>query len=309
MKSDKYLAFSAGEITVYCSKSVRENVQCSLLQASRISKSERRGNTLYINTAFSTRKLYEAARRDMTPAPEDKLGKSEGIYFKNVIIGDLPRHFDEYRELIEQHDIKHIIVNSWEFANRSYGYKEKALFGLMGFAKELNLSVLIYSQAKMETAIVGEMHRGGLGKLAAIADDIIWASYEADEIQQKAESEKLSPMKINELDYAHGEMSISEFGELESPKLMEKEAILTNGLRVRSTGVKATEKPIPSQKSKHIPMSNKNRALLAEYEKTNGKAQLPGESFRDMFDRVLGKILSENSAIWEPGERVREMLS
>jgi len=79
------------------------------------------------------------------------------------------------------------------------------------------------------------------------------------------------------------------------------EEISINGLRVRSTGINVPEilEETPSAKPKHYPMSNKNRALVAEYEKLHGKAQLPGESFRDMFDRVLGVMLGEK-AIYAP---------
>ncbi len=220
MLRDKYLGFAEGEITVYCGNHAGENVLGSLRQASKISKSKRRGNILYINTIYTTRRLFESARKELNPTKE-KLGECEGIFFKNVIVGDLAKYLGEFREMIEEHDIKHIIVNSWDFANRSYGYKEKALFGLMGFAKEFDVSVLIYSQANMRNAVPGEMHRGGLGKLAAIADDIIFIRLEFDEQEKKAESKILSPRKINELEYAHGDMSISQGGELESPKIVE----------------------------------------------------------------------------------------
>ena len=47
MRSDKYLGFTEGEITVYCGNHAGENDLGSLRQASKISKSNRRGNILY----------------------------------------------------------------------------------------------------------------------------------------------------------------------------------------------------------------------------------------------------------------------
>ena len=217
MKFDKYLGFTEGEITVYCGNHAGENVLGSLRQASKISKSKRRGNILYINTIYTTRRLFESARKELANPVKEKLGEQEGIFFKNIIVGDLAKYLGELREMIEEHDIKHIIINSWDLANRSYGYKEKVLFGLMGFTRELGVSVLIYSQAKMTNAVPGEMHRGGLGKLAAIADDIIFIRIDPDQQEKKAESKILSPMKINELEYAQSETSISEHGELHNP--------------------------------------------------------------------------------------------
>jgi hypothetical protein len=234
MKTD-YLKFTEGEITVYCGDHARANVHSSLQQAREIAASSRQGKIMYVNTVFSTRKLLEAARRelgdsrtDFSPSVKEGDGRTkvhptkeiEGIFFKHVIIGDLCKYLGEIREMIEANDIKYLIVNSWDFANRSYGYKEKALFGLMNIANELGISVLIYSQARMRGAVAGEMHRTGLGKLAAVADAIIWTSSDdiLDEIRDQERKVKiLSDRKINELSYARSESGISAGGELVLP--------------------------------------------------------------------------------------------
>ncbi len=221
--NNKYLGFAEGEITVYCGDDARANVISSLRQAVQISKSARKGNILYINTVFTTRRLLEVARRELAYTHAEKLIGSmpQGIYFQSTIIGDLCKNLSDIREIVTLHEVKHIIVNSWDFANRSYSYKEKALFGLLQLADEFGVSVLIYSQARMNGAVRGEMHRGGLGKLAVIADDIISLNLELDESEIIEESIILSPMKINQLEYAQGEMSISENSDLENLELEE----------------------------------------------------------------------------------------
>lgn len=64
-------------------------------------------------------------------------------------------------------------------------------------------------------------------------------------------------------------------------------------------------------------MSGANRVLVAEYERKHGRQQLLGESFRDMFNRVMIMVESEKTiylpdkqaAINERKNAVREMLS
>ncbi len=234
MKNNKYLAFAQGEITVYCGDHAGANIHQSLQQAREIAVSSRRGNIMYINTIYTTRRLLAAARRDLGmtdgqrvhPTGDDSTGEQaapgtkEGIFFRHVIGGDLCKYLDEIREAIKTQQIKYLIVNSWDFANRNYGFKEKALFGLLHIANELNVAVIIYSQAYSRGAVAGEIHRGGLGKLASIANEII--RLRSDEILEDMRSGEikvkiLSDKKINELDYARSETGVSSSGELILP--------------------------------------------------------------------------------------------
>jgi len=222
MQQNNYLKFTEGEITVYCGDHAGANIHQSLQQARAIAASSRRGNIMYINTIYTTRKMLAAARTELPSpgTPGEGLGVREGIFFRHVIGGDLCKYLDEIREAIETQQIKYLIVNSWDFANRNYGFKEKALFGLMNIANELNVAVIIYSQAYSIGAVAGEIHRGGLGKLAAVADEII--RLHSDEILQEMRSAErkvkiLSDRKINDLDYARSESGVSEGGELILP--------------------------------------------------------------------------------------------
>src|SRR5437016_5699220 len=97
-----YLNFREGEITVYCGDHARANVHGSLKQAREIARSPWKGDIMYVNTVFSTRKLLEAARREL-PLPGtsgEGLGVREGIFFQHVIIGDLCKYLGEIRETI-----------------------------------------------------------------------------------------------------------------------------------------------------------------------------------------------------------------
>jgi hypothetical protein len=241
--NNNYLKFTEEEITVYCGDHALANVHQSLQQAREIAASSRRGNILYINTIYTTRKLLAAARIELgeagglrvRPTGEDSIapGAREGIFFQHVIGGDLCKYLDDIRELIEAKNIKYLIVNSWDFASRNYGFKEKALFGLKTIADAMGVSVIIYSQADTRGIAAGKMHRGGLGKLAATCDAIIILNSDAflkemREAQRKVKI--LSDRKINELDYARSESGVSSEGELVLPEEEKESEVLEEDL-------------------------------------------------------------------------------
>jgi len=226
-----YLQFTEGEITIYCGENARNTVNASLKMASAISKSKRRGNILYINTVFTKRKLFAAARQVFPSpgTPGEGLGVRAGVTFYNIPVGELCNSFNTISDLIEAQNIKHVIINAWEFANRCYGYKERSIFELKGLLAEFGVSILIYSQSRL--AEPGKIQRNGLGKLAALADDIILLQ-EEDESDAVSDTrtpvpepriEMLVSSKINELDYAREEIHPLSGGELilEEEELME----------------------------------------------------------------------------------------
>ncbi len=197
--------FHEAAITVYCGENARINTQESLKQAFGIVDSGN-GNVLFVNTVFSTRKLYELARRICGSVEHD------GLHYRQVVMGDLHKYFSEFQELITAENIKTIVINSWEFSNKNYTYKEKALFQLKHYADALGVTVLVYSQAKY-ACNSGKIAHGGLGKLAVIADEII--NIHTNEIEkQERESAISSTRKINNLTYARSDSGVSADGEL-----------------------------------------------------------------------------------------------
>ncbi|MEP7235791.1 MAG: hypothetical protein ABI778_10900, partial [Ignavibacteriota bacterium] len=73
-----------------------------------------------------------------------------------------------------------------------------------------------------------------------------------------------------------------------------REEVATGGLEINEAGNIS-----PQGNNKHLPMSNRNRKLLAEYEKLHGKSVIPGESYRQMFDRVVGMMAEEKAEVME----------
>jgi hypothetical protein len=140
---------------------------------------------------------------------------------------NLQCELSEIAQIVAEQKITCLVINSWEFAHKSYIYKERAIFELMGLLNSLDITILIYSQAK--PAEPGKIQRGGLGKLSALADEIISidSDDETDTLSPPAEpeNEKLEPLKINELSYARSQSGVSAEGELTGVKIKPK----TNG--------------------------------------------------------------------------------
>src|ERR1044072_631840 len=114
-----YTTFAEGELTIYCGENARMNSHASLKQAAALATEKRRGRILYINTFLSNRKLL-ASKRLFVPESESN------IIFYNVEIGELASRLWDIGRIIREQNIRCVIINSWEFAHKSYIHKEKA---------------------------------------------------------------------------------------------------------------------------------------------------------------------------------------
>ena len=223
--------FTEGEINIYCGSNAMSNCSASLEQAAAIARSGRSGKTLYINTFLSMRKLMAAARQ-VPSLTLDSRGGEGNVILRNIGMGTLASDLWNVERLIKEEKITCVIINSWEFAHQSYLYKERAIFELMGLINRLEVSVLVYSQSKFIQA--GKIQRGGLGKLSALASEVI--KLENEEVDRRFLSDtgktpqtdknvrpttkKLVERKINDLDSAHSESEVTEGGKLISPEEM-----------------------------------------------------------------------------------------
>ena len=298
-----YLNFERGEISIYLAGDALANLQYSLEHAEAIRRDPRHGAVLYVNTSFTTRKFRSSWR--------EHISGSDGIYSLDCPIGELLWQFNDMKEMVKKYNIRQMIIKNWEYAFKNYQNKEEAIFRLHEFLNK-EVSLLVYAQANPDKTKAGKIMRGGLGKLSGLALSIFDLAKEREKEEQEAEisgtdSQSVSEAltgglrvrptnatknvrvenvnlvgnKINDLDSAQHSLIIPEQEE-------------TGGgvFSVNETG-------LISYNNKHLPMSNKNRKLLAEYEKLYGKAQLSGETYRDMFDRVVGKMIAERAEIME----------
>ena len=231
-----HMQFTEGELTIYCGENTRDTVFESLKHAEKISRKEK---VLFINTVYTRRRILSAARKIFLNGDVTTEALSASVFLKTTVIGDLCQYFGEIAEQIKEQGITCLIIDSWEFANRTYGYKERTLYGLLGLM-DLGVSVLVYSQSHLAEA--GKIQRAGLGKLAALADAVISLPGKSDfpqmgvgddddefdtaktnstapphahtPIPPAPSSEMLVASKINELDYARSETHVASGGEL-----------------------------------------------------------------------------------------------
>jgi hypothetical protein len=269
-----YLDFEQGEISIYLAGDALANLQCSLAQAEAIRRDSRRGAVLYVNTSFTARK-FRAGWREC-------IRGTDGIFSLDCDLGELLSEFGDMKEMVRKYNIRQIIINNWEYGFKDYRSKIEAIFGLRKFLN-MEVSLLIYAQANPDKARAGKIMRGSLGLLSGLAVAIYNLTKGEKEAEKIQENVKLVGNKINDLDTAQ-----------EPLVAQEKEESGTGVFSVNEGGLISHNK-----RAKHLPMSNTNRKLLADYEMLHGKAQLPGESFRDMFDRVVGKMIAEKAGMRE----------
>ncbi len=217
---NNHLNFTPGELTIYIGADARRNRDESLRQADAICSFGRHGNVLYVNTSFSNRKMLAASRKILRDA-------TSPFYYQQVPMGELNYYWSDIKEMVKQHNIQHIIINSWEYGFKNYKEKEEIIFRLMPLMNS-GVSILVYSQANPETAFAGKIQRGGLGKLSGLADQIFKFIEPVDRTllsnngatdKEKIPSApkkkgKLDARKINELEYAQSEISLSSGGEI-----------------------------------------------------------------------------------------------
>ncbi len=305
-----------GKITLCMGEETGSNITASLMTAAALARDPRTGPVLYLNTVQPSRKLGMTIRSGIDPAfSSDK--KNLRLGFITIEPGLLSGSRYYVEEQIEKMKAKTLIINSLDFASKDYRRKEELIFTVMEWLARYDLNIIIFSEMRKSLPKPGKIQRGGgVGKLAAVAEEIEIVG-ENDELgitnyESKGETESgrkvFNPLKGESKEIPERTEVLVDLNEENS----------LNRLRVNATGIINDNEPAkPTAKAKHYPMSNKNRALVNEYEKIHGKAQLPGESFREMFDRVVGMMESEKAmylpdkiaARNERKDAVREMLS
>jgi hypothetical protein len=184
IETSPYPAFAEEAVNIIIGKSIGRNILSGIRHGFDISRSEEYdGNVLYVNTVQTSKQLDESiaqvlgkpAEEPDSPLPPDH----RCIYFLTVHQGELARRKWDILEYIMYKKVKTVIINSWEWASKNFSYREELLF----FFQELTegtpygslepASVLIYSQMRKVNPEAGMLQRGGLGKLAAMAQRVI----------------------------------------------------------------------------------------------------------------------------------------
>lgn len=160
-----YLRHAEHELTICRGDNAADNLKTSLAHARALLESRRFDAVVYVNLPFTPRRFTDA-RRDVFP----KSDNNPAFVVLHNHIGRLGPDFGTVEDAVKNAKGKTaVILNSWEFASSSYRYKEQLLFALHSLVCADDITVFLYSQAKAGSIVAGEIHRSGLGRLAAFA--------------------------------------------------------------------------------------------------------------------------------------------
>ncbi len=172
----KNIPVTEGEVTIVKAENASDVMEHSCQLAAEIRSAG--VGVLVVNTGLSARRFKEAATRSGI--------EWEAVRDSNTIVspgkapciihtaeaGDLGSQIPDLATVCKEAKIKIVIVTSWEWTSSSYRRKEQLLFALRQLLSELDVAVVVYSQSSTQTSI-GRYDRGGTGKLAMMAMDVI----------------------------------------------------------------------------------------------------------------------------------------
>jgi hypothetical protein len=178
------------EINVLCGDNVRTLTTAAYKKALALIDSGFAKRALMINCVGNQRWALKLGRE---VAPGGRIGDSTNHHICVVgsSVGRVAKEYYTFRNMIEQGGIDLVIINAWELTSSNPRYKEELLFQLRELLM-MNITVLVYSVAKVMKFEAGILMRGTLGRLSAIAASVIPAEpmYEEEETIQE-HSEKL----------------------------------------------------------------------------------------------------------------------
>jgi hypothetical protein len=167
------------EVSVVVSENTDIAMRHSCMLAREMQKLEL--NTLLVNCGVSPQRFrdyapksttfyrYDAEEEEAVFTPNTKIPnpKSQMLTLDSVR-GNVAGQSASIREIIEQCQIKILILSGWEWSSSSWRRKEKLLYFLREIMAELGVAVIVYAQTTTNP-ISGENDKGGIGKLASIS--------------------------------------------------------------------------------------------------------------------------------------------
>jgi hypothetical protein len=167
---------SEGELTIIRAAQAAEIMKhsCEVAKAARAAGA----GVLIINTGLSKRRFKAAAADvgiELSPVRDTSSMVSPGntsLIIQTSIAGELSSQLSEIRQICEEAKIRIVIITGWEWTSASHRRKELLLFGLRGLLDELDISLIVYTQSPNSIAS-GKYARGGVGKLAMIAYEVV----------------------------------------------------------------------------------------------------------------------------------------
>ncbi|MEP7235656.1 MAG: hypothetical protein ABI778_10200, partial [Ignavibacteriota bacterium] len=264
------IPMSIGEVTVVLSKHAEAITKGSCRLADSI---RNKGiSTLLVNCGISRPRFEEAAPKADVRILEGEDGQiiamdgmpCEYLKFEDdedpkvvrarphlVVVhstrGDLVNEMNDLDEIIYECRVGVVIISGWEWASDSWRKRERLLFALRRMAEEREVAIVIYSQATT-SPIAGCFDRGGIGKLAMLAYEIV--TYKSTEKLKKVFSQN-PPLPQTPEDLREAERSAqllaSKINDLQEVNSDSTAALPRMKIQNPWTPSAADKKPIPSE--------------------------------------------------------------
>jgi len=176
------------DVNVRIGENAREMTLAAYKQALSLIDGGFASRALVINTAGNQRWALKIARE---ASPDGRIGDSANHQIRvfGSSAGRLAKEYVTLKDIIETTGIAVVLVNVWELTSCNPRYKEELLFQLRELAA-MNVTVIVYSVAKVPSFTPGVLMRGSLGRLSVIAATIWFAMPEEDEEEEEIQIER-----------------------------------------------------------------------------------------------------------------------
>lgn len=178
-----------GEITIVLADDMNAlvNHACHMAKAF----AEKKTPTHLVNAGMASRRFWGIAR-SIAPEHITERHGSRFFHIKSTIRGELYNERSYIGNIRERMNTKVLIICGWEWASKNSRLKQDLLFELRAFAEEMNMAIIVYSQASTDP-VPGHIDRGGVGKIASIALSIVRIDEEDEVVEKAQEPIKISP--------------------------------------------------------------------------------------------------------------------
>jgi hypothetical protein len=156
-----------GEINVLIGENARENTLAAYQKAMALMDAGLARRAIVANCVGNQRWALKLAR---SAAPGGRIGDSAHHHIQVVgsSAGRLCKEYYSIRLAVEERGIDLVLINSWELTSCNSRYREELLFQLRELC-EMNVTVIVYSQANIREYKPGLLMRGTLGRLSVVA--------------------------------------------------------------------------------------------------------------------------------------------
>jgi hypothetical protein len=167
------------DLVLIIGESMGSNSKESVKLAQGLASGGSHGTVLFVNSYQRPHK-FQLTVKEALGQNYDIKNNTDNLRYSSCLAGNLP---DSCR-LVEQElesGVSTIVINCWELAARDPRLRERLLFQILHWMHLYSITVILYAQKSSAIPKAGYAQRGGFGKLAGAADQVINAFEAAGE--------------------------------------------------------------------------------------------------------------------------------